>query len=117
MGSGTRGCRSFRVRRALGTGAACFEEATRRLMTWDMHRRAGLRVDVDGPAAPGRDAVLGLRIGWWWIDAPVRVVEVIDTPALLGFTYRTLPGHPERGEERFTVSLEDDGTVSIGVIE
>ena len=106
------GYHGFRVRRSLGTGPACFAESTRRLMSWDMHRRAGVRVNVDGPVAPGRDAVLGLRIGRWWIAAPVRVVEVVDAAAVRGFSYGTLPGHPERGEERFIVSIDDDGVVS-----
>jgi len=50
-------------------------------------------------------------VGPWWIDAPVRVIEVIDTSTAAGFTYGTLPGHPENGEERFLVRLDSDGTV------
>ena len=40
-----------------------------------------------------------------------RVLDVIDKPRLRGFSYGTLPGHPETGEERFTVRLDGDDTV------
>jgi uncharacterized protein (UPF0548 family) len=46
-----------------------------------------------------------------WVACPSEVVEVIDEPRRFSFVYRTLDGHPMRGEERFTVDLGDDGTV------
>ena len=101
----------FRVRRPVGSGQADFEQAGDRLMTWDMHRRAGVRVDADGPVSTGGVALLGLRIGPWWVDAPVRVLDVITDASVRGFSYGTLRGHPERGEERFTVCLGEDGVV------
>ena len=36
-----------------------------------------------------------------FLQAPCRVVYVIDEPDIRGFAYGTLPGHPESGEERF----------------
>ena len=47
--------------------------------------------------------MLRIRIGPCWIDAPVRVIEVIDTSTAAGFTYGTLPGHPESSEEHFLI--------------
>jgi uncharacterized protein (UPF0548 family) len=80
-------------------------------MSWEMHRRAGLLVVADRRVSVGGIAVFGIRIGPWRIDAPVRVIEVIDTAGATGFAYGTLPGHPESGEERFLVRLDPEGTV------
>lgn len=77
-----------------------------------MHRGAGLVVVVDGPATPGRTVTLRPRSGpaaWLRLSAPCEVTEVIDRPDARGFTYRALPGHPERGWETFVVS-HDRGT-------
>lgn len=71
-----------------------------------MHRGAGLVVVVNGPAAPGRTVTLRPRTGpaaWLRITAPCEVTEVIDLPDARGFTYRSLPGHPEHGWETFVV--------------
>jgi uncharacterized protein (UPF0548 family) len=56
-------------------------------------------------------AILGIGIEGVRLSAPVRVVEVINEPATRGFSYRTLPGHPDSGEERFTVHIDGAGTV------
>ncbi|MDX2357968.1 DUF1990 domain-containing protein [Dietzia sp. PP-33] len=100
--------RSRRLEREapLGAGADLFERASRALVTWEMHRRAGLVVVVDGPATVGRTVTLRPRTGpgaWLRITAPCEVTAVIDRPDARGFTYRTLPGHPERGWETFLV--------------
>ena len=52
------------------------------------------------PAAPGD----GFRI-------PCLVVWAERSASVAGFAYGTLPGHPERGEERFTLSLAPSGEV------
>lgn len=39
---------------------------------------------------------------------PCRVIYVVDEPHRYGLGFGTLPGHAERGEERFLVSLIDD---------
>ncbi len=50
--------------------------------------------------------VLGRHFGLWSLNA-CRIVYVIEKEASLlkryGFAFGTLPGHVERGEERFTV--------------
>lgn len=106
------GYRHLDERRMVGTGVDRFEEAGRRLLSWDMHRRAGLDVVVVAEdVLLGQDALLRIRIGPAWIEAPVRIVAVIDQPGLRGFAYGTLLGHPESGEERFTIRLLPDGRV------
>jgi uncharacterized protein (UPF0548 family) len=75
-------------------------------MNWDLHRRAGLVVVATGPATPGRIVTLRPRTGpgaWLRLTAPCEVTDVIDRPDARGFTYRALPGHPERGWETFLI--------------
>lgn len=56
-------------------------------------------------------AVISILIGQLPIGAPVRVVEVVDQPAVQGFAYGTLPSHPETGEERFLIHYDADEAV------
>ena len=97
----------------LGAGRDPFDRASEVLMTWGMHRGAGLRVIATAPrAAVGVEVVLGWGVGPLRLPAPCRVVAVLDEPGRRGFTYGTLPGHPETGEEAFAVVLAADGTVT-----
>ena len=58
-----------------------------------------------------------LRLGWGavGVNAPVRVVYVVDEGGRKGFAYGTLPGHPESGEEAFVVDLGQDGRVTLTI--
>lgn len=42
----------------------------------------------------------------WVVREPVEVTEVVEAPGRVGFPYRTLPGHPVRGEEAFILTRE-----------
>ena len=78
---------------------ASFTEAAERLMTWQVHERAGLRVAASAARAAKDEVVLmRLGIGRASLHIPCRVVYVIDEPERAGFAYGTLPGHPETGE-------------------
>ncbi|PRY70216.1 uncharacterized protein (UPF0548 family) [Glaciihabitans tibetensis] len=59
----------------------------------------------------GDTANLVSKLGPLTINAPVRVVYVIDEPTRKGFAYGTLSGHPVSGEESWIVEREDDGSV------
>ncbi len=109
------GYHHLRRRAPLGDGPACFARASRELLGWQMHRRAGLRVDAAGPVAEGRTAVLRLGVGRLEVRTPVRVVHLVDEPRRQGFAYGTLPGHPECGEECFVVEHLADGTVILKI--
>lgn len=94
----------LRMIRELGTGPEQFGQAAETLLTWRMHRGAGMTVRSSSERVePGIRAVLGIGIGPARIKAPVGVVYVIDEPDRQGFAYGTLPGHPECGEERFVI--------------
>ncbi len=107
------GYRHITVGRTLGTGRGRFETVVERLMTWDMHRRAGLLIDHTPPTvAIGQVAVVSiLLLGQLPIGAPVRVVALDDHPRMQGFAYGTLQGHPESGEEQFLIHHDADDTV------
>ncbi len=101
------------VRRRLGTGELAFARAKERLATWGTHRSRWMAVDANGRSDELRTTVLlGVGIGLVRLWFGCRVVEVIDEARLAGFEYATLPGHPERGVERFTVTLGADGAIT-----
>lgn len=96
----------------VGTGRADFERAAAAVFGWRAQRSVGFRVRADGPAGRvGTVVVLTAgapRLGY---DLPCRVVWAQTEGDDRGFSYGTLPGHPESGEERFTVRLLPDGDV------
>lgn len=94
--------------RSIGHGREAFERAGEGLFTWQMHRDFGFAVAASAERAES-GVVVALR--WGPISIPCRVVYLVDTPDRKGFGYGTLPGHPERGEESFTVELMADGKV------
>ncbi len=110
------GYRHVRRSRGIGTGAAAFETAAEQLLSWNVHRQAGLDVETTNSSAVlGSTVVLGVGIGPLRVFAPCRVVAVVDEPRRRGFAYGTLPGHPETGEELFVVSRGLDDQVEIHI--
>jgi uncharacterized protein (UPF0548 family) len=106
----------IRRQATLGKGPSRFADAASLLLRWDMHRRAGIRVQPSqSPVAEGAVAIQRLGIGIAAIQAPVRVVYVVDEPHRKGFAYGTLQGHPESGEESFVVELDDADAVTFTI--
>lgn len=107
------------VRRSalLGHGSKDFERSAAALMTWDMHRRAGLTVAADTPPVElGGEVRLTWSLGPVRVAIPCRVVRVVDEANICGFAYGTLPGHPEQGEESFMVRRDDAGVVTLEIV-
>jgi uncharacterized protein (UPF0548 family) len=107
----------------LGDGRAVFEAARAALARWEMFPapwariEPGFRLDPEAGPPPLREgtvvAIVARAFGLWWLSA-CRLVYTIDEAGPLrrfGFAYGTLPGHVERGEERFSVELHPDGSV------
>lgn len=102
--------RSFSLE--VGHGARAFDAARDALSTWVPHAAIGARVEPDGPTVEaGATVLVVLRRGPVYVVAPNRIVGVVDQPRRFAFAYGTLPGHPERGEESFTVEHLEDDTV------
>lgn len=93
-----------------------FEPAAAELLSWRVRQRAGLAVEAsDDGAHLGPVVQLRLGLGVASIRMPCRVIEVIDEPDRSGFTYATLPGHPESGVERFLLERSHDETLRFSV--
>ena len=101
------------VEEPIGRGRTALDRAADGLLTWRMHAWAGLRVAAVSAdrAAPGVLVLLRIGPGRLSLRVPCRVVYTVDDASHRGFGYGTLPGHPERGEEAFTVRLTSDGEV------
>jgi len=101
---------------SLGSGSECFERATERLLRWEMHRRAGVRVVPSADrVSDGVVAHLLIGVPPLALTAPVAVIYLVDEPHRRGFGYGTLPGHPESGEEAFVVEHRTDDTVVLTI--
>jgi len=98
-----------RERVLLGRGEGVFRRACAAIDDWrmfppEMTKVVGGDVPVRGLAVAVvyRAAVMPV-----WLVMPARVVYAVDESdgsiTRHGFAYGTLPGHPERGEERFLV--------------
>lgn len=103
------GYRHVRRSRTVPVG---FEAAAEVLMTWQLPERSGITVAASAPRVEP-DAVAQMR--WLGLRIPCRVVYVVSEPDRVGFAYGTLPGHPERGEERFVLERASDGAVTFSV--
>lgn len=101
------------ARTRIGTGRARFEQAAAAVLRYGMQRGAGLHVTASSDVA-AVDTVLVVRIGF--LRAPCRVVYVVDEANRRGFAYGTLPGHPEAGEELFTVEYDPDHDAVYAVV-
>lgn len=106
------GYHSAELRTVVGSGRAAFERTAAAVFGWRAQRGIGLRVRADGPAStPGTVVILTAGLPRLGYDIPCRVVWAGTGGDERGFAYGTLPGHPESGEERFTVRLTPDGDV------
>jgi len=106
-----------RIRGRVGEGEAGFEAAARALGSWAMYETGWTWLRPAG--TPTREgelfAVAARHFGLWSLNA-CRVVYTLREEAgpvlRAGFAIGTLPGHVERGEERFTVEW-DRGTGAV----
>ena len=85
----------LRVHRVIGHGEPTFHRAAERLMSWQMHRAAGLTVEATTPRVEQGSRVR-LRLGRHLlrISFGCQVVYVVEEERRRGFAYGTLQGHP-----------------------
>lgn len=111
------GNRHVRVERVIGHGRGAFERASDLLLAGDVQRRAGAIVRLsEVPLRAGTRVRMLVRLGPLAFRIPCLVVWAQRTSDVTGFAYGTLPGHPERGEERFEIRLESSGDVTFRII-
>jgi uncharacterized protein (UPF0548 family) len=104
-----------RYRVVLGQGDDVFRAACNALRQWRQFPRPWTIIHpASAPLQAGTTVALVMRVfGLWWWNA-ARIVYTIDQTeptGRFGFAYGTLLDHVERGEERFTVEIDDQGTV------
>jgi uncharacterized protein (UPF0548 family) len=100
----------------VGSGREVFERVAAAILDWVPQRSVGLRVRATGsPGEVGTVVVLTAGLPRLGYDIPCRVVWASTTGEERGYAYGTLPGHPESGEERFTVRLTDAGDVVVTI--
>lgn len=92
----------------IGTGDGVWERASRDLLRWEIKTRSGFRVDDARAVIAGRRMTITARVAGITVREPVQVVTVVETPTRVGFSYRTLPGHPVAGEEAFILHRDGD---------
>lgn len=80
------GYRMTDLTRMVGTGIEAFRRSVECVVSFDMHRAAGLDVMADSSSATeGGNLLLGLPVGPFKLRAPCRVVYVIEASNTGGF--------------------------------
>lgn len=106
-----------RLQRVIGHGRADFERAGDLLFAGEAQRRAGAQVRMsEDPLREGTRVEMRVRLGPLVFRIPCLVVWAERTAHSCGFAYGTLPGHPERGEERFELRLQPSGDVVFTIV-
>ncbi len=96
--------------RDLGHGPTVFESACAGLRHWAGHANAGVEIHPSGAdLAEGLTVAIVTRQLGVWVLAACRIETVVEESDAFGFTYATLPGHPERGHESFTIRQTPEG--------
>ncbi|MFT5979127.1 MAG: hypothetical protein ACI83Y_001526 [Candidatus Azotimanducaceae bacterium] len=101
--------------RKLGNGRPVFTRASEALRDWRMQSTSGLIVAHPGQPAVGAVVAMAAPLPVGYIDVVCRVVAVDDQHDRFGFTYGTLPVHPEQGEESFAIVIAPDGAVTVEI--
>ena len=103
------GLRSDTYIRTIGTGSKAFGAARTGLTQWVAHRGAGVEIyPRNAQLVEGETVVLATQQLGLWVLAACRIESVVSESRSFGFTYATLPDHPERGFESFVVSQIGD---------
>lgn len=110
----------------VGTGDVDFKALAEGIMTWQIQRRAGLRVSAPPRAVSGARVTSGFGVGNLRLPVPCEVVWALEPTRtmrsdgaeveLAGFGYGTLPGHPALGEEAFLAMKTSDGGVYFRIL-
>jgi uncharacterized protein (UPF0548 family) len=100
------------TRACLGAGAQTFSAAKEALRGWRQFQLGWVEPwPTDVPLLPDKVVSIVARLGpFYWSNA-CRILHAFDERGPIerfGFAYGTLPGHAERGEERFLIEWNHD---------
>lgn len=96
--------RQSEISAVVGHDQKSWDRVTEDLLRWKVKTASGFKVSSSERVQAGD--LVQIYAGIWGIriTEPVEVLQVVNTPTRVGFSYRTLPGHPVSGEEAFMVS-------------
>ena len=96
----------------LGEGEAVYLAACQAIREWRMFPPGWTETwPREAAIEAGQNVAFLARVfGLWWLNA-CRIISVTHDTRRYGFTYATLPGHVEMGEERFLVEWDADDRV------
>jgi len=105
------------MRLYLGQGRAIFEEACRLVKEWHMYDQSWLELY---PKPPKIDegtvgCVAAKHLGFYSVSS-FKVIYHLDEEERFAFAIGTLPGHVERGEERFMVEHSGSDAVWLDIL-
>lgn len=110
------GYHHVRLTRVIGHGREVFDRASDDLFAGLVQRRAGARIRLsDVPLREGTRVRMLVSVGPLSFRIPCLVVWAERSATSAGYAYGTLPGHPERGEERFALHLAPSGEVTFTI--
>ena len=102
----------------LGHGPDAYAAAIRAVQAWVMFPKPWAQIFPGTCPVLHETVVLQFHLVQLYWRSAARVIYLVDekdlpdgTRARYGFAYGTLPGHVERGEERFTVAWMADNSV------
>lgn len=100
----------------LGHGEEVLDRARIAIEGWRVHSGSGVDVTPsnEGPRVGATVGLATCQFGMWVVMA-CRITAVFDDDHTTGFTYATLPGHPECGEETFLVRRAVDDAVRFDI--
>ena len=102
------GYRHVRRHALIGRGRAVFAAVRAGMLDYQIHRLAGLRIRASGAPALGATFSTGIGLGGVRLWVPCGFVWYSDDDREFGYGFGTRPGHAERGEEAFALTLEGD---------
>ena len=100
--------RRFEATALIGHGDDVWERASRDVLRWKVKTRSGFTVEDAPRVVPDAELTITARVAGVTIREPVQVEFVIEEATRVGFSYRTLAGHPVTGEEAFIVHRNGD---------
>lgn len=106
--------RRSEVSAVVGHGEADWARQCSAILRWEVKTRSGFAVSDASPVVAGARLRITARVAGITVVEPVEVVAVVHRTDRVGFSYRTLPGHPVDGEEAFVLHRSGD-VVSLSI--
>lgn len=101
----------------LGTGKDVFDKAVKGFNIGVSHSGANLMIAPKEFAfVKGSSVLFGFRLGPFTLGILDRIVYMNQTENYFECAYGTVQGHPEKGEELFKITLQDNGQVVYEII-